>query len=42
VIIVSHSIHTVKSYCERCAVLRDGKLHYFESVDDAERFYEAA
>lgn len=42
VIIVSHSIHTVKSYCERCAVLRDGKLFYFESVDDAERFYEAA
>ena len=42
VIIVSHSIHTVKSYCERCAVLRDGKLFYFDSVDDAERFYEAA
>jgi capsular polysaccharide transport system ATP-binding protein len=42
VIIVSHSIHTVKSYCERCAVLRDGKLFYFESVEDAERFYEAA
>jgi capsular polysaccharide transport system ATP-binding protein len=42
VIIVSHSISTVKSYCERCAVLRDGKLFYFESVDEAERFYEAA
>lgn len=42
VIIVSHSINTVKSYCERCAVLRDGKLFYFDSVDDAERFYEAA
>jgi capsular polysaccharide transport system ATP-binding protein len=42
VIIVSHSIHTVKSYCERCAVLREGKLFYFESVDDAQRFYEAA
>jgi len=42
VIIVSHSIHTVKSYCERCAVLRNGKLFYFNSVDEAERFYEAA
>jgi capsular polysaccharide transport system ATP-binding protein len=42
VIIVSHSIHTVKSYCERCAVLRDGKLFYFDSVEDAQRFYEAA
>jgi capsular polysaccharide transport system ATP-binding protein len=42
VIIVSHNINTVKSYCDRCAVLRDGKLFYFESVNDAERFYEAA
>jgi len=42
VIIVSHSISTVKSYCQRCAVLRDGRLFYFDSVDEAERFYEAA
>jgi len=42
VIIVSHSISTVKSYCDRCAVLRDGRLFYFDSVDEAERFYEAA
>ncbi|HXK17378.1 MAG TPA: ABC transporter ATP-binding protein [Polyangiaceae bacterium] len=42
VIIVSHNIHTVKDYCNRCAVLLNGRLHYFDSVDEAERFYEAA
>ncbi len=42
VIIVSHHIGTVKDYCQRCAVLQKGRLHYFDSVDEAERFYEAA
>lgn len=42
VIIVSHHISTVKDYCQRCAVLQDGRLYYFDSVDEAERFYEAA
>jgi capsular polysaccharide transport system ATP-binding protein len=42
VIIVSHHIGTVKDYCERCAVLQNGRLYYFDSVDEAERFYEAA
>ena len=42
VIIVSHHIGTVKDYCQRCAVLRKGRLYYFDNVDEAERFYEAA
>jgi capsular polysaccharide transport system ATP-binding protein len=42
VIIVSHHIGTVKEYCQRCAVIRQGKLVHFDSVDEAERFYEAA
>lgn len=42
VIIVSHQIGTVKDYCKRCAVLRDGKLLSFDSVDEAQRVYEAA
>jgi capsular polysaccharide transport system ATP-binding protein len=42
VIIVSHHIGTVKEYCQRCAVIRSGKLTYFDNVDEAERFYEAA
>jgi capsular polysaccharide transport system ATP-binding protein len=42
VIIVSHHIGTMRDYCQRCAVLRDGKLFFFDSVEEAERFYEAA
>jgi capsular polysaccharide transport system ATP-binding protein len=42
VIIVSHHLGTVKDYCQHCAVLRDGRLLYFDSVDEAQRVYEAA
>jgi capsular polysaccharide transport system ATP-binding protein len=42
VIVVSHNLNTIKDYCERCAVLRDGKLLSFASVDEARSLYEAA
>jgi capsular polysaccharide transport system ATP-binding protein len=42
VIIVSHQMNTVRAYCEHCAVLKNGKLLYFDSVDDACSEYEAA
>jgi capsular polysaccharide transport system ATP-binding protein len=42
VIIVSHQINTIKDYCQRCAVLSDGRLVHFDSVDEARRVYEAA
>lgn len=42
VIIVSHHIGTIREYCQRCAVIKQGKLLDFDSVDEAERFYEAA
>jgi capsular polysaccharide transport system ATP-binding protein len=42
VIIVSHSLQTIRSYCDRCAVLRDGSLIEFDSVDAAARALEAA
>jgi capsular polysaccharide transport system ATP-binding protein len=42
VIIVSHQLATIKDYCEHCAVLSRGRLHYFTSIDDARRMYEAA
>jgi capsular polysaccharide transport system ATP-binding protein len=41
VIMVSHSMATVRAYCQRCAVLEDGRLHWFDSVDEAQRMYEA-
>jgi capsular polysaccharide transport system ATP-binding protein len=42
VIIVSHQISTVRDYCERCAVLIDGRLVNFDSVEAAQAAYEAA
>jgi len=42
VIIVSHQMSTVRDYCQRCAVLKNGKLLVFDSVDEASAEYEAA
>lgn len=38
-IVVSHSMHTIKSYCESGAVLVDGQLMMFEEVDKAIEVY---
>lgn len=40
-IMVSHSIATLKKYCNRGAVLRDGQLSLYDSIDEAARVYEA-
>lgn len=42
VIIVSHQLTTIKDYCDHCAVLNRGRLHYFTSIEEARRMYEAA
>jgi capsular polysaccharide transport system ATP-binding protein len=42
VIIVSHHLGTIKDYCQRCAVLRAGKLLCFDNVEEARAAYEAA
>ncbi|RYZ04772.1 MAG: ABC transporter ATP-binding protein [Myxococcales bacterium] len=42
VIIVSHHMGTVREYCQRCAVLIEGKLRGFETVEEAQSAYEAA
>ena len=41
VLIVSHNMGTIKSYCQRAAVLRNGKLLQFDSVAEAARVYKA-
>jgi capsular polysaccharide transport system ATP-binding protein len=41
VIIVSHQMRTIEEYCSHCAVLKDGRLHYFDSVDAAAREFPA-
>jgi capsular polysaccharide transport system ATP-binding protein len=38
-VIVSHDANFVKSHCDRAAVLVDGKLHEFNTVDKAYDFY---
>jgi capsular polysaccharide transport system ATP-binding protein len=39
-ILVSHDANIIRSYCERAAVLHQGRLYEFKSVDVAYRFYE--
>ena len=39
VIMVSHSVGTVKAYCDRGAVLVDGRLMMFDDVDNAIDIY---
>jgi capsular polysaccharide transport system ATP-binding protein len=38
-IIVSHSADYIREHCDRAAVLRAGKLHQFDTVDEAYGFY---
>jgi capsular polysaccharide transport system ATP-binding protein len=41
VIIVSHHLGTIRSYCKRCAVLSGGQLRVYDSVTDAARHYDS-
>ena len=40
VVIVSHQAATLERFCQRAAVLRDGKLYMFESLDEAKQYYD--
>lgn len=40
IIMVSHNLSTIKSYCQRVSVLRGGRLVEYSSIDDAARAYE--
>jgi capsular polysaccharide transport system ATP-binding protein len=40
VIMVSHQMDTIRTYCQRCGVLWDGKLTMYDSVDEAAAAYE--
>jgi capsular polysaccharide transport system ATP-binding protein len=39
-ILVSHDPNTIRAYCQRAAVLHEGRLHEFEHVDEAYEFYD--
>jgi capsular polysaccharide transport system ATP-binding protein len=40
VILVSHSMESIIEYCDRGVVLAEGRLHYFDNVDDAVELYK--
>jgi capsular polysaccharide transport system ATP-binding protein len=40
VIIVSHQAQTLQKFCRSAAVLRDGKLYQFETLEEAKRLYD--
>jgi len=42
VVIVSHQAKTLEKFCRSAAVLRDGRLHMFDTLEEAKRMYEYA
>jgi capsular polysaccharide transport system ATP-binding protein len=40
VVIVSHSPKTLEKFCRSAAVLKDGKLYQFETLEEARRLYD--
>lgn len=41
VVMVSHNQNTIKAYCDRGAVLKDGRIEFFDSVADAMKAHAA-
>ena len=42
VIVVSHQPSTLEKFCRSAAVLRDGRLHMFDTLEEAKRMYDYA
>ncbi len=40
VVVVSHQAETLKKFCRTAAVLRDGRLHMFETLEEAKALYD--
>ena len=41
VLMVSHSMSTIRDYCSKFTVLQDGRLRFFDSIEAATEAYEA-
>jgi len=39
-IMVSHHAHTLRSYCDTGAILRDGRLRFFDTIDETIAAYD--
>lgn len=42
VVVVSHQPSTIEKFCRQAAVLKNGKLYMFDSLDEAKRMYDYA
>ncbi len=40
VIVVSHQASTLEKFCKQAAVLKHGRLHMFETLEEAKRLYD--
>ena len=40
VVIVSHQASTLEKFCRSAAVLQNGKLHMFDTLEEAKRLYD--
>lgn len=40
VVVVSHQASTLEKFCRSAAVLRNGKLHMFDTLEEAKRMYD--
>ena len=40
VIVVSHQPATIEKFCRSAAIMRDGTLYMFESLDEAKQYYD--
>jgi capsular polysaccharide transport system ATP-binding protein len=40
VVVVSHQARTLEKFCRQAAVLRDGQLHMFDTLEEAKRLYD--
>jgi len=40
VVVVSHQASTLEKFCRQAAVLRDGQVHMFDTLEEAKRLYE--
>jgi capsular polysaccharide transport system ATP-binding protein len=40
VIVVSHQAATLEKFCQSAAVLRNGQLYMFETLEEAKRLYD--
>lgn len=42
VVVVSHQPRVLEAYCQRAAVLHDGRLQFFDTLEEAKQVYDYA